>query len=74
MKNDPLNHKDQPKKVRNIEKSMFPTFQDKLFETFKIFWKAGYSYAKTNNQNDFYPKVVESFNEEELDEFLKRYQ
>lgn len=69
--------KDQPpafQKSKRLEQSMFPTFQDKLFETFKIFWKAGYSYSQTNNNADFYPRVLEEFNEQDLEEFLKRYQ
>lgn len=79
---NPSDLKDQPNsgKVRKHGSSitpinsMFPTFQDKLFETFKIFWKAGYSYSQTNNNADFYPKVLEKFTEEDLEEFLKRYQ
>lgn len=65
---DPKTH--QPKH----EESPFPTFQDKLFETFKIFWKGGFSYAETSNNNDFYSKVLEDFINLPIDEFLKRYQ
>lgn len=71
QENKPLSpKKNQPMR----EESLFPSFQDKLFESFKIFWKGGFSYAKTGNNEDFYSKVLEDFINLPIDEFLKRYQ
>jgi hypothetical protein len=49
------------------------TIQDNLFETFKIFWKAGYSYSKTGRDEDFYARVLEDAMNLPQDEFLKKY-
>lgn len=49
------------------------TLQDNLFETFKIFWKAGYSYGKTGRDEDFYARVLEDIMNMPQEEFLKKY-
>ena len=49
------------------------TFQDDLFSTMKIFWKAGYSYGKTGNNEDFYARTLEDFMNLPYQEFLKKY-
>jgi|688.fasta_scaffold195088_2 hypothetical protein len=49
------------------------TLQDNLFETFKIFWKAGFSYSKTGRDEDFYARVLEDIMNLPQDEFLKKY-
>lgn len=49
------------------------TFQDKLFEVFKVFWKAGYSYGKTGRNEDFYARVLEDFMILSEEEFLSKY-
>lgn len=49
------------------------TFQDDLLETMKIFWKAGYSYGKTGNNEDFYARTLEDFMNLSYQEFLKKY-
>ena len=49
------------------------TFQDDLFSTVKIFWKAGYSYGKTGNNEDFYARTLEDFMNLPFQEFLKKY-
>ena len=49
------------------------TLQDNLFETFKIFWKTGYSYSKTGRDEDFYARVLEDAMNLPQDEFLKKY-
>lgn len=49
------------------------TFQDDLFSTMKIFWKAGYSYGKTGNNEDFYARTLEDFMNLPHQEFLKKY-
>jgi|TARA_R110000868_G_scaffold352758_2_gene613990 hypothetical protein len=49
------------------------TLQDNLFETFKIFWKAGFSYSKTGRDEDFYARVLEDIMNMPQEEFLKKY-
>ena len=49
------------------------TLQDNLFETFKIFWKAGYSYGKTGRDEDFYARVLEDIMNMNQTDFLKKY-
>lgn len=49
------------------------TLQDNLFETFKIFWKAGYSYGKTGRDDDFYARVLEDIMNMNQSDFLKKY-
>lgn len=49
------------------------TLQDNLFETFKIFWKAGYSYSKTGRDEDFYARVLEDIMNMNQIDFLKKY-
>lgn len=49
------------------------TLQDNLFETFKIFWKAGYSYGKTGREDDFYARVLEDIMNMNQMDFLKKY-
>jgi hypothetical protein len=41
------------------------TLQDNLFETFKIFWKAGYSYGNA--------RVLEDIMNMNQSDFLKKY-
>jgi len=50
-----------------------PTFQDKIFATWKIFWKAGFSYHHSGKSEDFYTKVLEDVTNMPLDEFLTKY-
>lgn len=50
-----------------------PTFQDKLLEITKVFWKAGYSYGKTGRNDDFYARVVEDFMILPEEEFIDKY-
>lgn len=49
------------------------TLQDNLFESFKIFWKAGYSYGKTGRDEDFYARVLEDIMNLSQIEFLNKY-
>ena len=49
------------------------TLQDNLFETFKILWKAGYSYGKTGRDEDFYARVLEDIMNMNQTDFLKKY-
>jgi hypothetical protein len=49
------------------------TLQDNLFETFKIFWKAGYSYSKTGRDEDFYARVLEDIMNMNQIDFIKKY-
>ena len=49
------------------------TLQDNLFETVKIFWKAGYSYGKTGRDEDFYARVLEDIMNMNQTDFLKKY-
>ena len=49
------------------------TFQDDLFSTMKIFWKAGYSYGKTGNNEDFYARTLEDFMNLSHQDFLNTY-
>jgi hypothetical protein len=50
-----------------------PTFQDKLLEITKVFWKAGYSYSKTGRNEDFYARLVEDFMMLPEEDFLNKY-
>ena len=50
-----------------------PTFQDKLYEVVKVFWKAGYSYGKTGRNDDFYTRLLEDFVTLPEDEFIEKY-
>ncbi len=50
-----------------------PTFQDKLFNVTKVFWKAGYSYGKTGRNEDFYARLLEDFVTMPEDEFIAKY-
>ena len=50
------------------------TLQDNLFETFKIFWKAGYSYGKTGRNEDFYARVLDDFGNLPINEFIAKYE
>ena len=64
----------QPTKPSRREPAEAPrTFQDDLFSTMKIFWKAGYSYGKTGNNEDFYARTLEDFMNLPYQEFLKKY-
>lgn len=64
----------QPTKVSPKELPEPPkTFQDDLFSTMKIFWKAGYSYGKTGNNEDFFARTLEDFMNLPYQEFLKKY-
>jgi hypothetical protein len=51
-----------------------PTFQDNLFTVTKVFWKAGYSYAKTGRNDDFYARLLEDFVILPQDEFIAKYE
>jgi len=65
------NQKSKPSKKFEME---YPnTFQDDLMNTFKIFWKAGYSYSKTGRTEDFYAKVLEDFMNSSFRKFLEKY-
>ena len=68
MENQPNNSITKRKKV-----NLNPTLQDKLYATWKIFWKAGYAYHHTVKQEDFYTTVVEDISNLDLDEFLEKY-
>jgi hypothetical protein len=66
--------------VENTEESLNfsdvqkgPTFQDNIFEMWKIFWKAGYSYAKTGNSKEFYTTLLEDVMNMSQEEFLNKY-
>ena len=50
-----------------------PTFQDNVFEMWKIFWKAGYSYAKTGNAEEFYARLLEDVMNLSQEEFITKY-
>jgi hypothetical protein len=67
MENQPI------KPVKTKKLSLNPTFQDKLYATWKIFWKAGYAYRHTGKQEDFYASVLEDMNNLDLEEFLEKY-
>ena len=56
-----------------IVKSSPQTFQDSLFDTLKVFWKAGYSYGKTGRNEDFYARLMEDFMNLPHQEFVKKY-
>lgn len=66
---------EQPTKatVKSITTNNKPTFQDKLLEVTKLFWKAGYSYAKTGRNEDFYARLLEDFMVLPEEEFLSKY-
>lgn len=51
------------------------TFQDNLYETLKIFWKAGYAYRHNQEKNNdlFYTKLMEDLLELPQEEFLIKY-
>ena len=74
--------KSLPKKVfiENTEESLNfmevqkgPTFQDNMFEMWKIFWKAGYSYSKTGNSKEFFATLLEDVMNMSQEEFLNKY-
>ena len=67
MENQPI------KPVKTKKLSLSPTFQDKLYATWKIFWKAGYAYKHTGKQEDFYTTVLEDVINLDLEEFLEKY-
>ena len=59
--------------TKSVKPKSTSTFQDNLFETFKIFWKVGYSYGKTGRNEDFYARVLEDFMTMPEQEFLTKY-
>jgi hypothetical protein len=64
----------QPTKSDRREPVEAPkTFQDDLFATMKIFWKAGYSYGTTGHNEDFYARTLEDFMNLPYQEFLNKY-
>lgn len=67
MENQPTNQ------LKKKPLSLNPTLQDKLYATWKIFWKAGYAYHHTGKQEDFYTTVLEDLSNLELEEFLEKY-
>lgn len=54
---------------------MKPTFQDNLYELFKAFWKAGYAYRESKEQNGhlFYSQMLEDLLNLPEEEFLTKY-
>jgi len=63
----------QPKPKVKKQNPINPTLQDKLYATWKIFWKAGYDYHHTGKQDSFYTTLLEDLGTMELDEFLNKY-
>lgn len=66
-----MNFEKQP--TKSIKPGSKPTFQDKLLEITKVFWKAGYSYGKIGRNDDFYARVLEDFMILPEDEFIEKY-
>jgi hypothetical protein len=64
---------EKPTKATVQAISTKPTFQDKLLEITKLFWKAGYSYARTGRNDDFYSRLLEDFMVLPEEEFLNKY-
>lgn len=65
MENQPT----KPKASKKIPNS----YQDNVFEVWKIFWKAGYAYKHTGKDEHFYARVLEDVMNLPLEEFLEKY-
>ena len=63
----------QPKQTHKKKLDLNPSFQDKLFTIWKIFWKAGFAYHHTGKNEDFYTTVLEDVTNLPLDQFLEKY-
>lgn len=63
----------QPKPTNKKKHNLNPTLQDKLYATWKIFWKAGYSYKATGDNEHFYTEVLNDVLQLDMDEFLEKY-
>ena len=72
MENQPTNEI-KNKSIRGKKLELNPTFQDKIFAIWKIFWKAGYSYNHGGKKEDFYSTVLEDVTNLPLDQFLEKY-
>ena len=67
------NMENQPKKPIRKKLDLNPSFQDKLYAVWKIFWKAGFAYNHTGKKEDFYTTILEDVTNLPLDEFLTKY-
>ena len=63
----------QPTLTTKSKNKPSSTFQDNIFEAWKIFWKAGYAYKHTGKDEHFYARVLEDVMNLPLEEFLEKY-
>lgn len=65
----------QPKFVKRTKETIEPpqTFQDSLLAVTKVFWKAGYEYHKSGQNDVFYSTLLEDFMSLSYQEFLTKY-
>jgi len=55
------------------KKKHLPTYQDTVFEIWKIFWKAGYQYKHDGKDEHFYARLLEDVMNLPTEEFLEKY-
>jgi hypothetical protein len=58
-----------------MQKPNTDTFQDELFEIFRVFWKAGYAYRhnKEKNEHLFVSNLIEDLMLLSKEEFILKY-
>jgi hypothetical protein len=50
------------------------TFQERLLEVTKVFWKAGFVYGRSGDNDLFYSNMLQDLMEMPEDEFMQKYQ